>query len=67
MLSQDVAILLPLLPWKSCLQQLMIEKNKTFSWDIVDGYEEDLDTYKRMFPQLLVYSNDILEVNLSCT
>ena len=60
-----VPILLPLLPWKSCLQQLMIEKDKTLSWDLVDGCEEDLDTYKRMFTQMQVYST--LEVNLSCT
>ena len=42
-------------------------KGKTFSWDLVDRWEEDLDKYKRMFTQLQVYSNDILEVNLSCT
>ena len=54
-------------PVLGCLQQLKMVKDKTFSWDLLDGWEEDLDSYKRMFTELQVYSHDILEVNLSCT
>ena len=48
-------------PVLSCLQQLKIVQDKTFSWDLVDGWEEDLDIYKRMFTELQVYSNEVLK------
>ena len=50
--------------WKKSAK---IVKDKTFSWDLVEGWEEDLDTYKRTLTQLQVNNNDVFKVKLSCT
>ena len=54
-------------PVVDCLVQLRTIKDKTFSWDLKDGWEESIDTYKQMYSRLQVYCTSELDISLSCT
>ena len=54
-------------PVLDCLNQLEEVKDKTFGWELKEGWESAIALYKSMFSELQVYSNTVLAVPLSCT
>ena len=54
-------------PVLDCLNQLELVKDKTFGWELKEGWEGTIALYKSMFSELQVYCNTVLAVPLSCT
>ena len=54
-------------PVVDCLVQLEVIKDKTFGWDLEEGWEKEIDLYKSMFAELQEYCSSQLAVSLSCT
>ena len=54
-------------PLLDCLNQLELVKDKTFGWELKEGWEGTIALYKSMFSELQVYCNTVLAVPLSCT
>jgi hypothetical protein len=54
-------------PVLDCLKQLEAVKDKTFSWELKEGWEGDITLYSSMFAELQVYCTTVLDVQLSCT
>ena len=54
-------------PVVAALQQLKVVKDMTFSWELEDGWEDAIDSYKRNFSELQIYCSDVLGVDLSCS
>ena len=54
-------------PVVDCLEQLEIVKDKTFSWELEEEWEEAIELYTLMFAQLQVYCSSELNINMNCT
>ena len=54
-------------PVITILLQLKEVKQKVFSWELQDGWEEAFNTYKDQFTKLQVYCNNTLGVSLECS
>ena len=54
-------------PVIDCLKQLEEVKDKTFSWELKEGWEGAISQYKWMFAELQVYCETVLDIPLYCT
>ena len=54
-------------PIVDCLEQLEVVKDKTFSWELEEEWEEAIESYTLMFAQLQVYCSSELNIKLNCT
>ena len=52
-------------PVIATLQQLKVVKDKTFSWELEDGWEEAISTFTRMFSELQIYCSNTLGITLN--
>ena len=54
-------------PIVDCLMQFKEIKDKCFGWNLEDGWQDAILSYKHMFSELQVYSDTVLGLDLSCT
>ena len=54
-------------PVIALLQQLKVVKDKTFSWELEDGWEEAITTFTRKFSEMQDYCINTLGISLECS
>ena len=54
-------------PVIALMMQLKVVKDKTFSWELEEGWEEAITTFTSMFSELQAYCSNTLGITLECS